>query len=286
MRYERERRHAFETDPQYYRYCAAGMLSVLATGERNAVRLVQLFHPEYAGASEADIRAAQLTQDDAELILAREHGFEAFEALARSVEALREKPTPFRLAFEAIKANARDTLRELLKSNPGLVNAAGTNCNRLIMLAMSFGRIAMVEDLLDAGADPGLPEQQGLDRAAPGGLCAPAERSGSRAGHAGAAACRRRLTVRGGLRRRRHAARGRVVLGARAVGGTACRGCDRAVQSARRGRPRPPRPDARRCSRAGACARKPAPIANSIARTAAFRPGGRPTRRPRSSPRR
>ena len=29
------------------------------------------------------------------------------------------------------------------------------------MLAMSFGRIAMVEDLLDAGADPGLPNNKG-----------------------------------------------------------------------------------------------------------------------------
>jgi hypothetical protein len=161
VRDEREWRHAFETDPQYYRDRAAGMLSVLATGERNAVRLVQLFHPAYAGAPETDIRTAQLTQQDAELILAREHGFEAFEALARHVESLRETPTPFRHAFEAIKADARDTLRELLKSDPGLVNAAGTNCNRLIMLAMSFGRSAMVEDLLDAGADPALPNNKG-----------------------------------------------------------------------------------------------------------------------------
>ena len=37
---------------------------------------------------------------------------------------------------------------------------------------------------------------------------------------------------------------------------------------------------------AGACARKPACIANSIARTAAFRPGGRATMERRSSPRR
>src|SRR4051812_36171799 len=38
-------RHPFETDLQYYRDRAAGMLSVFATGERNAVRLVRLFHP-------------------------------------------------------------------------------------------------------------------------------------------------------------------------------------------------------------------------------------------------
>jgi len=42
VRDPREKRHAFETDPQYYRDRAAGMLSVLATGERNAIRLVWL----------------------------------------------------------------------------------------------------------------------------------------------------------------------------------------------------------------------------------------------------
>jgi ankyrin repeat protein len=137
------------------------MLSVLATGERNAIRLVQLFHPEYARAADADIRAAQLTQDDAELILAREHGFETFEALAHQVEVLREKPTPFRLAFEAIKADNRAKFSALLKSDPDLVNAPGTNGNRLILLAMSFGRSTMVENLLAAGADPDLPNNKG-----------------------------------------------------------------------------------------------------------------------------
>ncbi len=161
MRDEREKRHAFETDLQYYRDRAAGMLSVFATGEPNAIRLTRLFHPRFAAAAEADIRAAELAQADAELILAREHGFETFEALARHVESLREKPTPFRLAFEAIKADDRAKFSALLKSAPDLVNAPGTNGNRLILLAMSFGRPAMVEDLLAAGADPDLPNNKG-----------------------------------------------------------------------------------------------------------------------------
>lgn len=53
-------RHPFETDPQYYRDRAAGMLSVFATGEPNAVRLTRLFHPRFAATAEADIRAAEL----------------------------------------------------------------------------------------------------------------------------------------------------------------------------------------------------------------------------------
>jgi ankyrin repeat protein len=154
-------RHPFETDPQYYRDRAAGMLSVFATGEPNAIRLTRLFHPRFAAAAEADIRAAALTQADAELILAREHGFETFDALARHVEALRDRPEPFRLAFEAIKADDRAKFNALLTSSPDLVNAPGTNGNRLILLAMSFGRDAMVKDLLAAGADPDLPNNKG-----------------------------------------------------------------------------------------------------------------------------
>src|ERR1044072_6147833 len=48
----------FETDLDYYRGRAAGMLSVHGTGERNALRLVRQFHPGFRAASEADIRAA------------------------------------------------------------------------------------------------------------------------------------------------------------------------------------------------------------------------------------
>lgn len=159
----RELRHPFETDTQYYRDRAAGMLSVFGTAERNAVRLVRLFHPKFDQASESDIRAAKLTQADAELIAAREHGFESFDAFADYIAALRESRVsePFALAFAAIKADDHARLREMLALHPDLVNAAGTNGNRLLLLAMSFGRDAMVRDLLAAGADPDLPNNKG-----------------------------------------------------------------------------------------------------------------------------
>ena len=112
-------RHAFESDLQYYRDRAAGMLSVLATGERNALRLVQAYHPAYAAAGEADIRAAALTQEDAELILAREHGFASFDELADHVATLKDKRTPFAAAFDAIKADDRAALAAVLKGQSG-----------------------------------------------------------------------------------------------------------------------------------------------------------------------
>src|SRR4051812_2439638 len=50
---KREVRQPFETDLQYYRDRAAGMLSVFGTGERNALRLVRPFYPKNARASGA-----------------------------------------------------------------------------------------------------------------------------------------------------------------------------------------------------------------------------------------
>jgi hypothetical protein len=54
-----ELRHAFVNELQYYRDRAAGMLSVLGTGERNAIALVRQFHLDFAEASEADIKDAE-----------------------------------------------------------------------------------------------------------------------------------------------------------------------------------------------------------------------------------
>jgi ankyrin repeat protein len=159
----RELRHPFETDPQYYRDRAAGMLSVFGMAEHNAVRLVRLFHPRFAAAPESDIRAAALTQADAELIVAREHGFETFEAFADYIEALRAQRVsePFALAFAALQADDRARFNEMLALHPELVNVAGTNGNRLLLLAMSLGRDTMVDDLLAVDADPDLPNNKG-----------------------------------------------------------------------------------------------------------------------------
>ena len=235
-----------------------------------------MFHPRFAATAEADIRAAELTQADAELILAREHGFETFEALAHQVEILREKPTPFRLAFEAIKADDRAKFSALLKSDPDLVNAPGTNGNRLILLAMSFGRSTMVENLLAAGADPDLPNNKGwtaLHQAAysnpskPGtGLAtldmlleAGASPYAEAYGDGGTPLA---VALFWGHARWRNGSPSRSIA---------------PHESACCGRTRPARPDARAVRGRSARARKPACIANSIARTAAFRPGGRAT---------
>jgi ankyrin repeat protein len=153
----------FETDLDYYRGRAAGLLSVLQTGEPNAVRLVREFHPRYASATDAEIKAANLTQQDAGLIQAREHGFDSWEELAAAVEALKADPSrePFRLAFEAIDAKDDAKLAALLKRDASLARASGTNGNQLLHFAVNHDNPALVRLLLEAGADPDAANDKG-----------------------------------------------------------------------------------------------------------------------------
>jgi ankyrin repeat protein len=153
----------FDTNLEYYRGRAGGLLSVLQTGERNAIRLVHEFHPRYAKATDAEIKAANLTQADAELIQAREHGFDSWEALAAAVEALRVDPSrePFRLAFEAIEAKDDAKLAALLKRHPSLANDSGTNGNQLLHFAVNHDNPKLASVLLEAGADPDAANDKG-----------------------------------------------------------------------------------------------------------------------------
>lgn len=133
------RHRPFVTELSYYDDRAEGLLKVLRGGLRSACRLVQEWHPDYAERSEEEILAAPLTRDDAQLIFAREHGFDDWNAFAGHVERLAagEVEEPFQAAFEAVKAGDPVRLRELLDAHPELARAYGTNGNTLLNLATS-----------------------------------------------------------------------------------------------------------------------------------------------------
>ncbi|HWA61305.1 MAG TPA: ankyrin repeat domain-containing protein [Caulobacteraceae bacterium] len=155
----------FETDPQYYRDRAFGLASVKSTGERGALRIIRRHHPAFAAASEGEIDAAPFTQADAELVVAREHGFADFAALEARLADLRGGAArePFRDAFKAIKAGDEAALAAVLDAQPDLVQALGTNGNSLLSLAVAFGRDGMIETLLARGADPNLVNNKGAN---------------------------------------------------------------------------------------------------------------------------
>jgi ankyrin repeat protein len=153
----------FEIDLEYYRGRARGLRSVLQTGDRNALRLVREFHPRYAKATDVEVEAANITQEDAELIQAREHGLNAWADLVAAVEALKADSSrePFRLAFEAIEANDDMKLASLLTQHPSLAKASGTNGNQLLHFAVNHDNPKLLSVLLEAGADPDAANDKG-----------------------------------------------------------------------------------------------------------------------------
>jgi ankyrin repeat protein len=154
---------AFETNIEYYDGRAFGLHSVYQTGQQRALKLIRQSHPRFAGASDEEIKAADFTMNDARLVLAREHGFADWAALAAHVERLAQGKViePFRVAFQAIKGNDLDTFKRTLSSHPELATTPGTNGNGLLHLATDFGRVEMVRLLLEGGADINMANNKG-----------------------------------------------------------------------------------------------------------------------------
>ncbi len=154
---------AFETDLDYYEGRAYGLYSVYQTGQPRALNLIRQSHPNFATASDEAIQQADFTLDDARLVLAREHGFADWPALAAHVARLAQGKVvePFRIAFQAIKENDLDTFKHALTDQPELATTPGTNGNGLLHLAADFGRVEMVRLLLEAGADINMANNKG-----------------------------------------------------------------------------------------------------------------------------
>jgi ankyrin repeat protein len=154
---------AFETNIEYYDGRAFGLHSVYQTGQPRALNLIRQSHPLFAGASDEEIKAADFTMNDARLVLAREHGFADWPALAAHVKRLAQGQViePFRIAFQAIKANDLNAFQQTLASHPELATTPGTNGNGLLHLAADFAQVEMVRLLLDAGADINMANNKG-----------------------------------------------------------------------------------------------------------------------------
>jgi len=95
---------------------------------------IREFHPSFRDASDADIFAATLRLSDAQLTIAREHGFPSWARLKRHIEKTtlsgnldlphheRVEDPIFRRAVDLIDAGKPAELRDLLHRNPRLVH--------------------------------------------------------------------------------------------------------------------------------------------------------------------
>ncbi len=152
----------YVTDPAWYDARARGLVEMQRGGLSNALAQIRAWHPAFAAASDRDIAAAAFSLDDARLVYARQNGADGWADLEAGV-ARRSAASAFGRAFAAIEAGDRTALRTLLGRHPGLVMRRGTNGNTLLNLAVSIERDdgPLVRTLLDAGADPNVPNDRG-----------------------------------------------------------------------------------------------------------------------------
>src|SRR5918999_513986 len=110
--------HAYREDVEYYEERAYGLL---ASAEDETPGALAAF--ERCG--------APLTEAGARTVVARRHGFDAWEALLEHVAGLRASGEPFALAYRAIEAQDVSGLRAVLDRFPAIIAAQGTNGNDL-----------------------------------------------------------------------------------------------------------------------------------------------------------
>src|SRR5437588_754313 len=67
---------------------AKDLLNSLAQGNPEAVARTREFHPKFARMSDEDIRESKLSLADAQLVIAREYGFDSWPKLKHHIEAL------------------------------------------------------------------------------------------------------------------------------------------------------------------------------------------------------
>src|SRR5215469_10792343 len=155
----------FVADIQWLTDRVHGLVRTRQSAGPAALEQIRVWHPRFQGCSDDEILQAPFSEADAQVVYAREHGFETWGELAQRVNVLAstanpEATEPFLAAFRALEARNVEALNSLLNRHRGLAQQRGTNGNTLLNLAVSLARRASVDvaaasihALLAAGAN-------------------------------------------------------------------------------------------------------------------------------------
>ena len=112
---------------EQYKKQAKELLRAWNAGDSAAVARFREYHPRLTNVAEPDSRSATLTLADAQLVLAREHGFESWPKFAQHLaEATTKQPTADRIwqaAREGIVSGDAATLDALLREHGDVLRA-------------------------------------------------------------------------------------------------------------------------------------------------------------------
>jgi hypothetical protein len=125
-------RDALEQSPDR----ASALASALAAGDSDAAWRVKWEHPRFRNRSVSEVRTATLGRPDAELVIAREQGFETWADLLSFVDRSErdEAVARFERAVDAIVSGDLEMLRALLRDDPALVHARSARRHHATLL--------------------------------------------------------------------------------------------------------------------------------------------------------
>jgi ankyrin repeat protein len=119
-----------------YEQRARELFDALTAGEETAAWRFKWQHPRFRGKTADDVRAATLDLADAQLVIARDYGFENWSDLAAFVvDVSRDGPVAtFERAVEAIVTGDAATLRRMIGDNPALIRARSARRHHATLL--------------------------------------------------------------------------------------------------------------------------------------------------------
>ena len=157
----------FVPDVQWISDRVAGLLRTRKSAGPAALEQIREWHPRFADSSDHEILEAAFTEEDARIVYAREHGFDAWSDLVERVSALSRtvaedipSSEPFMAAFHYLERGDSASLAHLLGRHPELSRARGSNGNTLLNLAVSLAPkmetrqcLLIIDTLVTSGAD-------------------------------------------------------------------------------------------------------------------------------------
>src|SRR5262245_6829373 len=151
-----------------YEHQARALADALKAGDEAATWRFKWMHPGFRGQSVTDVRAAKFDVVDAQMVVARENGFEKWSDLADFTDAVTQggAVVHFEAAVEAVVSGDAATLRNMLREHPELSRARSTRRHHATLLhsvaanGVEGGRqrtpanaVEVTKVLLDAGAE-------------------------------------------------------------------------------------------------------------------------------------
>jgi hypothetical protein len=122
---------------EQYKKQAKALFKSQSNGDADALQRMRQHHPRFAKLTDPELRRGRILLADAQLVLAREHGFESWPKFAKHVEALSRKgssTSKFELAVDAVVAGDTAALERMLRESPELIRARSTRRHRSTLL--------------------------------------------------------------------------------------------------------------------------------------------------------